>query len=245
MTIDKKKNEQYTKFGNLSEFTFHTIKIEKNKEVGTIIKSYSKEVGEKGSVPIFTLPQQLKSDRKKETLLGNFITDVEREMTGADFAVLNSGFFRKDWNEGIVTVKDVFEMFPFSNDVVVFQMTGKEVVDMIKAIQGGSESVIQTSGLIQKIKMKNNKREVINVTMSNGSKLDESKIYKIATIDFCVPLKMGEFERIKEWYSKEKGNEKFEVLGDFTDKIGEALKKITNFEPKKYYDENNLRMVFE
>ena len=49
----------------------------------------------------------------------------------------------------------------------------------------------------------------------------------------------------KEWYSKEKGNEKFEVLGDFTDKIGEALKKITNFDPKKYYDENNLRMVFE
>ena len=124
-------------------------------------------------------------------------------------------------------------------------MKCKEVVKTIKAIQGESESVNQIKEKIQKIKMKNNKREVINVTMSNGSKLDESKIYKIATIDFCVPLKMGEFERIKEWYSKEKGNEKFEVLGDFTDKIGEALKKITNFDPKKYYDENNLRMVFE
>ena len=88
-------------------------------------------------------------------------------------------------------------MFPFSNDVVVFEMTGKEVVDLVKAIQGGNGYVFQTSGLIQKIKMENNLRVVKEVTMSNGELLNDTKTYKIATIDFCVPLLMGEFDRIK------------------------------------------------
>ena len=60
--------------------------------------------------------------------------------------------------------------------------------------------------------------------MSNGELLNDSKTYKIATIDFCVPLLMGEFDRIKGWYNVK---DKYQILGDFTDKIGEELKKIT------------------
>ena len=119
ISIDKKKNEKYSDYGKLQEFTFHENKFTKNKEVIEINQSYHELVEKEGSIKLFTLTEQMKPDRTKEILLGNFISDIIREITNSGFTVLNSGLFRKDWNEGDITVKDLLEMFPFSNTLVM------------------------------------------------------------------------------------------------------------------------------
>ena len=60
--------------------------------------------------------------------LGCLVTDAIREISGADFAFNNTGGIRIDHlKKGPVTVKDVYRIDPFNNDVVVYTMKGKQL----------------------------------------------------------------------------------------------------------------------
>ena len=60
--------------------------------------------------------------------LGSMLTDAIREVSGADFAFQNTGGIRiTHLKKGPITVKDVYSIDPFNNDVVVYQMNGAQV----------------------------------------------------------------------------------------------------------------------
>ena len=60
--------------------------------------------------------------------LGCMMTDAMREMSGSDFAFQNTGGVRINFlKKGPITVKDVYSIDPFNNEVVVFEMTGAQV----------------------------------------------------------------------------------------------------------------------
>ena len=60
--------------------------------------------------------------------LGCMITDAIRSVSGADFAFNNTGGIRIDrLKKGPITVKDVYNIDPFNNEVVVYKMTGKQL----------------------------------------------------------------------------------------------------------------------
>ncbi len=56
------------------------------------------------------------------------ITDAIREISGADFAFHNTGGVRvTHLRKGPITVKDVYSIDPFNNEVAMYQMTGAQV----------------------------------------------------------------------------------------------------------------------
>lgn len=60
--------------------------------------------------------------------LGCMMTDAIREISGADFAFQNTGGVRiNHLKKGPITIKDVYSIDPFNNEVVVYQMTGAQV----------------------------------------------------------------------------------------------------------------------
>ena len=60
--------------------------------------------------------------------LGCMITDGIRSVSGADFAFNNTGGIRIDrLKKGPITVKDVYNIDPFSNEIVVYTMTGAQL----------------------------------------------------------------------------------------------------------------------
>ena len=64
--------------------------------------------------------------------LGCLITDALREVSGADFAFQNTGGVRiTHLKKGPITVKDVYSIDPFNNEVVVYKMTGAQVKKFI------------------------------------------------------------------------------------------------------------------
>lgn len=122
--------------------------------------------------------------------LGSFITDAIREVSGADFAFQNTGGIRiNHLKAGPITVKDVYTIDPFANDIVVFQMTGKQVKDFIVDSyrkNGGYPSFV--SGMTYK--MQTDGRLGVYVTLDNGA-FSTKSTYKVAmnsymasTIDF-------------------------------------------------------------
>ncbi len=64
--------------------------------------------------------------------IGSMLADAIREVSGADFAFQNTGGVRVNHlKKGPITVKDVYTIDPFGNEIVVFQMTGEQVKKFI------------------------------------------------------------------------------------------------------------------
>ena len=110
--------------------------------------------------------------------LGCMMTDAFREMSGADFAFQNTGGVRVNYlKQGPITMKDVYNIDPFNNDVVVYQMTGNQVKKFILDSyrkNGGHPSFV--SGMTYKI---SDDGRSVWVNM-DGANFSTNKVYKVA-----------------------------------------------------------------
>ena len=112
--------------------------------------------------------------------LGCLITDALREISGADFAFQNTGGVRVNHlKKGPITVKDVYSIDPFNNEVVVYQMTGQQlkrfVVNTYKK-NGGYPSYV--SGMTYSV---DDNGDHINVYLNpDKGSFGRNTIYKVA-----------------------------------------------------------------
>ena len=110
--------------------------------------------------------------------LGCMMTDAFREMTGADFAFQNTGGVRvKHLKKGPITVKDIYCIDPFNNEIIVYQMTGAQVKHFILNSyrkNGGFPSYV--SGMTYTVGDDGNS---VWIEMK-GSKFSTNNTYKVA-----------------------------------------------------------------
>jgi 2',3'-cyclic-nucleotide 2'-phosphodiesterase (5'-nucleotidase family) len=70
--------------------------------------------------------------RKQETNLGNLCADAFRSMTGADVGYINGGNLRSPIAAGDVTFNDMLNLLPFNNSIVVSEISGQTLKDMME-----------------------------------------------------------------------------------------------------------------
>lgn len=89
--------------------------------------------------------------RTMETNLGNLITDIIRDNTGADIAVYNGGGIRDSADLGEITLEDATEILAFENEVETLRMSGFDIIQMLEhAVSSYPETAgkfLQISGL--------------------------------------------------------------------------------------------------
>ena len=107
---------------------------------------------------------------RPQSCLSNFTSDLLVETaeknTGkkCDFGVMNIGGIRTSLPEGDITVGNIFSIFPFENSISVITLKGKDVKDLFDIIaRRGGEGVSK-----------------------HGEKIDDSRLYTIATIDYIA-----------------------------------------------------------
>ena len=64
-----------------------------------------------------------------DTPMGNAVCESMMEETGADFAFTNLGGIRDEFGPGPVTPRDVFQVLPFGNKLVVLEAAPQKPVD--------------------------------------------------------------------------------------------------------------------
>ena len=69
--------------------------------------------------------------RYEETNLGNFVTDIMRDFTRSDVALLNAGSLRSSLDKGAVTIEDIFKVMPYPNEIIVTKLTGREILEAL------------------------------------------------------------------------------------------------------------------
>jgi len=108
--------------------------------------------------------------------IGSMLCDALCEISGADFAFQNTGGIRvTHLKKGPITVKDVYSIDPFNNEVVVYQMTGEQVKKFILnnyRKNGGYPSYV--SGMTYKVS------DDGRTVWVNGSDFSMKKVYKVA-----------------------------------------------------------------
>lgn len=116
--------------------------------------------------------------------LGCMMTDALREVSGADFAFQNTGGVRINYlKKGPITVKDIYSLDPFNNDVVVFEMTGAQVKKFILNSyrkNGGYPSYV--SGMTYSV---DDDGRNVWVEME-GESFSTKKLYKVAMNSYMV-----------------------------------------------------------
>ena len=134
----------------------------------------------------------LKSDWRRtngESNIGNFICDAQKEIAHADVAFTNSHGIRKDVLAGPLTKKRLFEVLPFQNMVTTFQLTGKQLRDVVNYIVK-EKPAVQTSGIKCVYDNSKGNTEITKLEI-NGKNIDDSKNYICTASDFFV----GEADR--------------------------------------------------
>ena len=70
--------------------------------------------------------------RKAETNLGDLCAEAMRSSVDADIGYVNGGGIRSNISVGDVTFNDLLAVFPFNNTVVLAQISGQDIKDMLE-----------------------------------------------------------------------------------------------------------------
>ena len=96
------------------------------------------------------------------------------------FALTNFGGIRADLPKGAIRVYDIYSTFPFDNSLVIVELPGYRVREIMKSFakKGRFEAL---AGVQIEVKDKGLKKCYIG-----GEKLNDDKYYKLVTIDFLL-----------------------------------------------------------
>jgi 2',3'-cyclic-nucleotide 2'-phosphodiesterase (5'-nucleotidase family) len=153
-------------------------------EVARKLAAYKKRLEPKIGVVQGTLKNRLVRDYNHESSLGDFVTDVLREVGNADIGLTNAGGLRGDLPEGKVTNGNVYDALPFVNAIVVCEMTGTQIKEVLEQGFSLERGMIQASGLKAVYDMKKPIGHRLVSLEIGGKPADDGKTYRVATNSF-------------------------------------------------------------
>ena len=136
------------------------------------------------------LTQAVNAFSSKEEL-GCLMADAIRIETGADIALQNPGGVRMEaYPKGPLTVGMVYQIDPFGNETIMFNLTGEEVLRLIEAAYiADNNSAPYVSGITYDMELdKQKKVKKLQVKMANGSKLDLKRTYKVVMNSYTATI---------------------------------------------------------
>jgi 2',3'-cyclic-nucleotide 2'-phosphodiesterase (5'-nucleotidase family) len=167
---------------------YDSLNINKSekKAISDSISSYKQKVDAEMNAVIGVATQAL-SKQQPESDLGNFVADAvhaQAELYSkktADLTVVNYGGLRVDGlPKGNWTRGNIFELLPFDNMVVIVEIKGVQVKELLAHI-------VKKEGwpVSQHLRMEMSGGAVKLATI-NGENIDDNKSYKIATNDYLA-----------------------------------------------------------
>lgn len=131
---------------------------------------------------------ELKHDWERgrgESNIGNFLADAQRAAAQADVAFMNTNGIRANVGAGPLTRRELFEVLPFRNTLVTFQLSGAQLKKAVLfGLQAGDP--LQTSGLKGTWRKKSDGSAEFLKLEVGGKPVDDKKMYVCAASDFMV-----------------------------------------------------------
>jgi len=181
------ENKSVTKWdGSLDQLWYHP---DRRTVVTALVDSFNMEIKREYSQVIGTWVAD-PSNEQPEAGLGIFLADAQSEGAHADLGFMNNGGIRKRLSPGPITKQDLFEVLPFRNMLMKFDLTGGQVREIaMHYLKGRSGMVI--AGLSCEWKKDDSGNIEILKLLIDGKPVEEGAKYTGAASDYM----MGEAKR--------------------------------------------------
>ncbi len=126
-----------------------------------------------------------------ETRMGNLVCDAMREEVSADFAFTNLGGIRDEIPAGPITPRQVFRVLPFGNSLMVYEIDGRLLKEIIEyRVSDDHHGVYMSGGRIAYNKTRPDYGRVTHFTIGGEQWLPD-KTYRVVTSDFLAAGNAG------------------------------------------------------
>lgn len=159
-------------------------------DVIELVERWGARIDDKYRSPIGEAPAALnRRDLDGETVLGRWSADVVRRSADAQVGIYNGGGIRADLPAGRLTLGHLYEVFPFNNEVVVFELQGHELVGLLldnvrQRLRGWTPRLV-FSGVEWTWAMRMDVPELADVKVL-GEPLDPQGTYRVATNSYVA-----------------------------------------------------------
>ena len=123
--------------------------------------------------------------------IGNLVCEAMLEATGADFSFLNLGGVRGDLQQGPITYRNIFDVMPFENQVVIIEVDGEFLKNIIEMRVSGSRHGLRVAGVNVVYNRSRKDYDRITKLLIGGEPWQKDKIYHISTTDFLLQGNAG------------------------------------------------------
>ncbi|MBC9795330.1 5'-nucleotidase C-terminal domain-containing protein [Sinomicrobium weinanense] len=190
------KNESSDFSGNISRIEGREININDSiaadQSIDDFVRPYREHIDKDLSTPLAYNPETLnKTDGELNTAIGNLMADIVMEQSAPvfrsrkeseiDAVLLNFGGIRAMMPKGDVTARTAYEVMPFENAIVVLELSGKKVREMIDYLVKR-----KTAHPISGIKLSLNSNGGLKEALIGGKQIEDGKNYFIATSDYLM-----------------------------------------------------------
>ncbi|MDO5616449.1 MAG: 5'-nucleotidase, partial [Cruoricaptor ignavus] len=152
--------------------------IKENEE----LKQYANQQTENAEKTLKKIVGNVGSFHKDCDPTGNIVTDAYRWYYKTEVAIINGGGLRSKLPENEITLRDIFAVLPFENEVIPVKITGEELQRMIEEIS--TRIPPQVSGMSYEIT--NAKPKTIGQIKINGKPIKQEQLYTVAVPDFVI-----------------------------------------------------------
>ena len=93
----------------------------------------------------------INNSRTDENILCNLVVDAIRYIGNADISIINSGTVRNDLIRGNITYKNIINILPFYNEIIIKEIKGSDILDALefgtKHLPNKAQRFPQVSGI--------------------------------------------------------------------------------------------------
>lgn len=126
-----------------------------------------------------------------QNMIGNLVCESMLDATDADFSFLNLGGVRGDLQNGPITYRNVFDVMPFENQVVTFDVDGIFLKNIIEMRVSGTRHGLRVAGVNVVYNRTREDYDRITKLLIGGKPWQSDNIYKICTTDFLLQGNAG------------------------------------------------------
>jgi 5'-nucleotidase/UDP-sugar diphosphatase len=155
--------------------------------VARIIAPFENRVASKMTEVLGEAAADFVRSTREESALANVVADAFREKGRTQVALHNIGGIRANIVKGRIMWGNAFEVLPFQNTLVTLKITGAQLKRTLRIGLDATVGLMAVSGLrVRFDRAKTGDDRLVSLTLSDGTPIDDARLYSITTNDFVV-----------------------------------------------------------
>lgn len=145
---------------------------------------FQETLKQKGDVVLAHAPQPLTYGEPESSILNwssdALLVQARKYYSGrVDIAVVNKGSMRTEWQAGDITVRNLYELMPFDNELVVLTLQGQDILELCQIFVEDNGQGIANMTIVGEDKQ-------LAEARIDGQPIDPDAYYTVATSDYLA-----------------------------------------------------------